>query len=88
MDAGYLSDVVNYLERNIAKGYSIEGLKLALQNQGYPKTSIDRAITIIEAKRPKTTTVEEVKKEEIIEEEEKENEGLFISFLKKIGFLK
>lgn len=92
MNEGYLRDVVSYLEKNIAKGYNVEGLKIALQNQGYPKTSIEKALIIIDAKRPKTKPIneEKPKEEPVIEkaEEKEERGGMIISFLRKIGILK
>lgn len=61
MEGKSVSDIVIYLEKNVAKGYDIGGLKLALEHQGYPKTLIERALTIIDAKRPKDKGINEKK---------------------------
>ena len=41
---GYLNQLVAYLKKNSAKGYSMESLKWALVNQGYPKIEVEKAI--------------------------------------------
>lgn len=62
-----INKIIEYLDRNIKKGYKIEDLKWALINQKHSKTEIDKAIKIIEAKMAKPK--EEPQKEiEIIEE--------------------
>ncbi len=40
----YKDELVDYLKRNISKGYTLDSLKFALANQGYSKVSIDQAI--------------------------------------------
>ena len=37
-------NLVEYLKRNLKKGYTLESLKWALIGQGYPRTSIEKAI--------------------------------------------
>ncbi len=39
--------IVEYLRKNIKKGYKVEGLYYALMKQGYSRTSINHAITIL-----------------------------------------
>ena len=41
--------LVDYLKKNIKKGYKIDALRIALIKQGYPRASIDVAIS--EAKK-------------------------------------
>ncbi|MFH1608101.1 MAG: hypothetical protein ABIA78_03130 [archaeon] len=36
--------LVEYLKKNLAKGYTIESLKIALLNQGYARPLIERVI--------------------------------------------
>jgi hypothetical protein len=36
--------LVDYLKKNLKKGYTIESLKWALINQGYSRTALERAI--------------------------------------------
>ncbi len=40
----YRKVIIEYLDKNIKKGYTMESLKWALIGQGYPRASIDRAI--------------------------------------------
>jgi len=40
----YKRNIVDYLRKNLKKGYTIESLKWALIGQGYPRASVDRAI--------------------------------------------
>lgn len=63
-----VKELVEYLEKNIKKGYKIESLKWALINQKKSKSEIDKAIKIVENRSVKQK--EEPKKEiEIIKEE-------------------
>jgi hypothetical protein len=48
-----VKSIVDYLEKNLSKGYKLEELKWALVNQKKSKIEIDKAIKIIEARRPK-----------------------------------
>lgn len=61
--------IVAYLEKNLAKGYKLEGLKWALVNQKYSKIEIDKAVKIIEARRPVEKISEEIKVEDSGEKE-------------------
>ncbi len=36
--------LVNYLKKNLGKGYTLDSLKWALINQGYSRTEVSRAI--------------------------------------------
>ncbi len=40
----YRNKIVEYLRKNLKKGYTIESLRWALIGQGYPRISIERAI--------------------------------------------
>ncbi|MCW8965490.1 MAG: hypothetical protein OQK82_02200 [Candidatus Pacearchaeota archaeon] len=44
MSENYRTKLVDYLIKNIKKGYSIESLKWALINQGYAKVIIENAV--------------------------------------------
>lgn len=44
-ESNRIQNLVNYLKKNLAKGYTFESLKWALINQGYSKAIIERAIT-------------------------------------------
>jgi len=45
--ATYMQQLVNYIKKNIQKGYTLDSLKIALQEQGYSKYSINRAAEIV-----------------------------------------
>ena len=42
----YIQQLVDYIKRNVSKGYSIDVLKIALLNQGYFRSNIDKAVEI------------------------------------------
>jgi len=42
----HLRIIVDYLKKNLAKGYTIDSLRWALVNQGYSRTEIYKAIEL------------------------------------------
>lgn len=44
---GYIANIVRYIEKNIAKGYTPESLKWALLSQGYTKSEFEKAMRIV-----------------------------------------
>lgn len=40
----YKRKLVNYFRKNLAKGYTADSLRFALQDQGYSKTAVDAAL--------------------------------------------
>ena len=40
----YMVELVDYLKKNLKKGYPLESLKWALINQGYSKIEVEKAI--------------------------------------------
>jgi len=40
----YRRKLVNYFKKNIAKGYTTDSLRFALQDQGYSKTAVEAAL--------------------------------------------
>ncbi len=42
----YIQQLVNYIKKNLAKGYTLESLKWALINQGYTRSAVERAIKV------------------------------------------
>lgn len=40
----YIKKIKDYLKKNLKKGYTIDSLKWALIGQGYPKSTVERAI--------------------------------------------
>ena len=62
--------IVEYLEKNIRKGYTMDSLKWALIGQGYPRASIDRAIEEFNREMAKKAPIlrEDTKIKHVIEE--------------------
>ena len=44
----YIQQLANYIKQNLAKGYTLESLKIALEKQEYSKLSIERAIKLVD----------------------------------------
>jgi len=40
----YRRQLVNYFKKNLSKGYTPDSLKLALINQGYSRTAVEKAL--------------------------------------------
>lgn len=40
---GYLKEIVDYIKKNLKKGYTKDSLKWALVKQGYPRLEVERA---------------------------------------------
>lgn len=70
-DGDAIKPIVEYIEKNLAKGYKIDDLRWALVNQKYSRIEIEKAIKLVEAKTPvkeeKTpqVTIADVKQETI-----------------------
>ena len=90
---GYIEQLVRYIRRNLAKGYTVESLKWALESQGYSRSEIAKAIKIAneqmakEAPKLKEKPIIKVEREPLYEEDIKEKiaeEKGKISFLKRL----
>ena len=53
--------IIDYIQRNLKKGYKLEQLKWALINQGYSRIEVDKAVKYI-------TEIEEAQKVKKVEE--------------------
>ena len=53
--------LIDYIKKNLKKGYKIDTLRIALINQGYPRASVDVAIN--EARKEIEKESPELKKE-------------------------
>jgi len=42
----YIQQLAEYIKKNLAKGYTLDSLKIALEAQEYSKESIERAIKL------------------------------------------
>jgi hypothetical protein len=40
----YIQNLVNYMKKNLSKGYTLDSLKISLMRQGYTKTEIDKVV--------------------------------------------
>lgn len=66
----YLGQVVNYIRKNLKKGYTKESLRWALVNQGHSRIEIDKAFKRTEQEMAKEAPILKTKpiiKYEIIE---------------------
>jgi len=78
----YIQQLVNYLKRNLSKGYTLESLKWALISQGYSRSEVNRAIKLTneelarEAPKLKEKPVIKVEREPILQELEKQDEKI------------
>ena len=43
-EIGYRRNLIDYLKKNLAKGYTFESLKWALVRQGYSRAIVEKAI--------------------------------------------
>ena len=57
MVSNYGNEIAEYLKKNLLKGYTLESLKIALINQGYPRIFIDRAIEEMNKNLAKTAPI-------------------------------
>ncbi len=84
----YIQQLANYIKKNLAKGYTLDSLKFALQDQGYSRTSIDRAIELANEQlaklAPKMIEKPVIKYEAVPVSEEQEQEKPKISWWKKL----
>jgi len=71
MPQNYKDELVEYLKKNLAKGYTSDSLKIALVQQGYLKLRIEQAIRKVNEELAKTAPVLKEKpkiKYEIVDE--------------------
>ena len=53
----YIEQLVNYVKKNLKRGYTKESLKWALVRQGYSKLEIEKALTIAEKEMSKEVPI-------------------------------
>ena len=89
-EEGYIHQLVDYIKKNLSKGYTIESLKWALIDQGYSRSEVNRAIKIaneeLAKKAPKLEEkpVIKVEREPILEEIEPEKKHKVKNFFKNL----
>ncbi len=59
----YMEDLVNYIKRNLKKGYTKESLKWALISQGYSKIEVEKAIERVDSELSISAPIIKVKPE-------------------------
>jgi hypothetical protein len=70
----YRKKIVDYLKKNLKKGYTVESLKWALIGQGYSRTSVERAVEKLNkelARKAPILKEEPVIKYEIVDEKDR-----------------
>jgi TPP-dependent pyruvate/acetoin dehydrogenase alpha subunit len=85
VDNTYKTKLIDYLKRNLKKGYPVDTLKIALINQGYVRSTIDEAIK--EAMKQMAAEAPVIKEKPEIEHEVVKTEPLIEekkSFWKKL----
>jgi actin-like ATPase involved in cell morphogenesis len=73
-DYNYRKKIVDYLKKNLKKGYTIESLRWALIGQGYSRTSVERAVEELNkelARKAPILKEEPVIKYEILDEKDR-----------------
>ncbi|MBI2630156.1 hypothetical protein HYW76_03565 [Candidatus Pacearchaeota archaeon] len=45
-ETDYIQERVNYIKKNLKKGYTADSLKWALVSQGYPRSEVERAMKL------------------------------------------
>jgi len=79
----YMKRLIEYIEKNISKGYTIDQLKIILIQQGYSRAAVDRAITLVQARRPKPQPVIVKEKPKIEYTEVQKKPGFFAKLFGK-----
>jgi hypothetical protein len=85
LEEGYVKQLAEYIKKNLAKGYTLDSLRIALENQDYSKISIENAIKLVNkdlAKKAPKINEKPVIRYEVIREEVPEKKKK--SFFKKI----
>lgn len=45
-EEGYIQQLAEYIKKNLSKGYTLDSLRIALENQDYSKIAIEKAIKL------------------------------------------
>jgi len=78
-DGDYMKTLIEYVKRNLSKGYSHDQIRLVLLQQGYSRAAIDRAIRLVQESMPKQAPVlvKERPKIEVVSHELEKKPGFF-----------
>lgn len=85
-DRGYVLKLVEYLKRNLMKGYTKESLKWALVNQGHSKIEVEKALKMVEQQLAEEAPILETKPEIKVEVVPEPKVSLFKRLLKNFKF--
>lgn len=81
MSEGYIKQLAEYIKKNLAKGYTLDSLRIALEAQDYSRISIENAINLVNEemakKAPKLKERPVIRREIIGQEHIKEKENIF-----------
>lgn len=72
-----MKELINYIKRNLKKGYTKESLRWALINQGYSKIEIEKALNRVDLEMAESAPILKTKPEikyEVVEDEPKVEE--------------
>ena len=88
-EKGYITELTNYIKKNLKKGYTKDSLKWALINQGYSKLEVEKEIRRVDEELANEAPILKTKpqiKYEIVEPKEyaKKIEKPKKSFLRRI----
>ncbi len=76
----YIEELVEYIKKNLKKGYTKESLKWALVNQGHSKIEVDKALKVVEAQLSHEAPILETKptiKYEVVEPKQEEKKSFW-----------
>mgnify|MGYP001616083849 CR=1 FL=1 len=76
----YMTDLCNYIKKNLKKGYTLDSLKWALVNQGYSKMEVEKALRMVEIEMAQRAPILNAKPEikyEVVDELEVESKSFF-----------
>jgi len=86
MAGEYIRILVDYIKKNLSKGYALETLRWALINQGYSRVEIQKAIDI--ATKELAETAPKIKEKPVIKYEAMDENNQPIHFKAKRPFWK
>jgi SOS response regulatory protein OraA/RecX len=68
-DIDHAKPIVDYLKKNLAKGYKPQNLKWALISEGYSKIEVEKAMRIVEEENEKEFKMQELRAKKEMEKQ-------------------
>jgi len=87
IEEAYIYQLVDYIKKNLAKGYTLDSLKTALEAQDYSRSAIEKAIKITNEQLAKSLPAVKEKpriKYKVVHDIEQQKQDNKKSFFKKI----